>query len=459
MSRARCCWSSAKPSLLDVRAANLDDVCADLQAAYVDTGKIPGLSIHVGHKGKEIYSNAFGVRNVETKEPWTTETMHQIQSMTKSIVSAALMTLVEDGKLALDDPVSKFIPGFGETVLTGGSVESPTTTPATKPATLRHCLTHTAGTPYCFLLTEDPLLAVGDKLAFTASPETLGILPAGVAEVAEKFGKLPLANQPGQKFRYGVGIDVIAHVIAVCTGQAVDTYIKEKIFEPLGMSCQGWNIPEGPLMADVAVGYQGVKGGGFTVLEENLQAFDPTAAAVAGRELAGVAGQTGGGGLLMHSKDFFKFALMLANHGTGTNGAAILRPESVRTMMSNQLEGGASLADPAINTHLTDIAAGTGCAVAGCMPGGCGFGIGGSVILDKQAAGEKAGPCSEGTFGWLGYSFTEYWVDPAKELTVSFHSQVLWGPVLGMGYTGADGKYLEEFRSVVAGKVYAAMGL
>ena len=145
---------------------------------------------------------------------------------------------------------------------------------------------------------------------------------------------------------------------------------------------------------------------------------------------------------------------MLANGGLGGNGQRVLQRGTVELMMTNHFEPGV------VNSHIADVSA--GCAIADCdqIPtDAVGYGIGGSVVLGRAGAADQfMGPRSQGTFGWLGYFFTEYWVDPAKELTVSFHSQVMWGQFLGLGYEG-KGKYIGEMGRVVAEKVYAAMGL
>ena len=252
-------------------------------------------------------------------------------------------------------------------------------------------------------------------------------------------------------------MDWVAHIVTIITGQAFDTFLQERIFKPLGMSStNGWYIPEGPLMENISPGYIPDENGVLCGFPEAMAGFSTAGAAVAQRENAGVAGQTGGGGIISSSNDYFKFALMLANKGVGPNGTRILKPETVKVMMTDHLE------DDVYNSHVVFGDAAGGCAIAdaaqGIVPGKVGFGCGGYVVKDQDFVKEAMGPVGVGTYGWLGYSFTEFWVDPAKELTVSFHSQVLWGQFLGMGYE-QDGKYLADFKRIVAEKVYGAMGL
>jgi len=447
-----------QPTIANIRQSNLASMMKTLEEDYIVTKKLPGLSVHVAHKGKEIFKSSIGVRDLDSGKEWNEDTLHQVQSMTKAVTAAAFMLLVEEGKASLDDPVSKYVPGFGKSVVTSGtSAEDLQTVPATKVATIKHLMTHTAGTPYCFLETENALAAVTDKLGMAASAETLGIPASNMPDVASKLAECPLPSQPGEEFRYGVAMDWVAHIVTVITGQAFDTFLVERIFKPLGMSStNGWYIPAGPLMENVSPGYVPDENGVLRGFPEALAGFSTSGAAVAQRENAGIAGQTGGGGIISSSNDYFKFALMLANKGVGPNGTRILQPETVKLMMTDHFEDGV------VNSHVTFGDADNGCAIADAasivVPGQVGFGCGGYVVKDQDAVQSTFGPVGVGTYGWLGYSFTEFWVDPSKELTVSFHSQVLWGQFLGMGYE-QDGKYLSDFKRIVAEKVYGAMGL
>lgn len=238
-------------------------------------------------------------------------------------------------------------------------------------ATVLHLLTHTAGTPYAFLETDNALAAVTDKLAMGASPETVGIPPSNMPDIWKKLAELPLPSEPGTEFRYGTAIDWVANIITIVSGQALDTFLQERIFTPLGMSStNGWHIPEGPLMENICSGYMPDENDVLGDFPEAMLGWTTGGAAVANREHAGVAGQTGGAGLISSSNDYFKFALMLANKGVGSNGTRILKAGSVKVLMTNHLEDGV------YNSHVTFGDVEKGCAIADAAQGVDGSNVG-----------------------------------------------------------------------------------
>jgi CubicO group peptidase (beta-lactamase class C family) len=435
-----------------------------LQKEYIDTKKLPGLSFHVAHKGEVVYEQAIGVRDLASGEPWEIDTLHNIASMTKSMVTVALMTLYEEGKFQLDDPVSKYVPNFNNDIYVSGTTkEDLVTKPSPTPVTIRHCLTHTCGLSYFFVKSKVSPHSVTDTLGLQFLPaENIGCPGSNIPDDWAAFSKCPLAFEPGTGFRYGIGMDVVGHLVAVIGGKALDTFLAERVLHPLGMSdTLGYHISDEALAKGNVATMYCPSDADQTVLEEMggaLAGFQNKTLGKAMQATAGLGGHSGGGNIISSSRDAFKFARMLSNKGTGVNGAKILKPETVALMMSNNMDEGKTLSDPTFNTHIADAAEvgkGSGCCVAHMDSAGLAYGLGGAVVVNPAESTPFMGPCSKGTFGWLGIFKTEYWVDPVEDLAVCVHSQVLWGEFFGMG--NKDGMYLPEFRSVFATKVYEAI--
>jgi CubicO group peptidase (beta-lactamase class C family) len=462
-------------SYQDIRQANLAAAAESLKKRFVDTKKLPGFSLHVAYKGKEIFSSAVGIRNTNM-DPWTTNTVHNVASMTKNIVAATLLTLYEEGKLQLDDPVDKYIPEFTNQIyVSGNTLENLETKTVTTKPTLRHLLTHTAGVhSHWFFGAKDSRHLTWDTIG-TTIPElapTGGIPGSNMPELWKVFSKLPLFSEPGKQFRYGGGMDVIGEVICRITGTALDTAVIERILKPCGMQdTAGWHIPEDRMDNVAEMFVPNDDGTGIVrMTEENsapFHGFTSEVLGVAMREAAGKGGHSGGAFIQSTSSDYFKFVLMLANLGVAPNGNRVLKTETVKLMSQSHCENGATFSDPEFCTHLADEEAGKDFA-QNYMSKGTTYGLGCSVVVNKEEvlAADKAtngrgmGPCSVGTFGWLGLFSTEWFVDPAKELTVSFHSQVCFGGVGPYFTSGKNtGVYLQERRSAFANAVYDAMGL
>lgn len=369
------------------------------------------------------------------------------------------MCLYEDGKFQLDDPVSKFIPNFPDQIyVSGDKPENIKTKPVEHPATIRNCLTHTAGLGYFFLKTNDPVFKVTDSLSMQYLPqETLGIPGSNMPDHFEAFSKVPLAFEPGSKYRYSISQDVVGHLVTVMSGKALDTFISERILQPLGMTdTAGYHIEEKDMHKAATI--YAPSAADQTKLEyvgAHLEAFQNKNMGVAMRAAAGLGGHSGGGNIISSSSDVFKFAMMLGNKGVGTNGARVLKEDTVQLMMQNHLPNEVTLSDPTFNSHIKDKDAGCCLPDTGYGGPGHGYGLGGAVVVDANEASNLVGPIGKGSFGWLGIFKTEYWVDPEHDLVCSYHSQVLWGEFLGIG--NKQGAYLTEFRKNFATKVYGAV--
>ena len=201
-------------------------------ARYVDDGRLPGWLITVSRHGRPVYVARYGSRDLEAGLPVTEDTVWRIYSMTKPIISVAVMMLYEEGRLALTDPVSAFIPSFADVrVYTGGSDQRQVTVPAVEPIRIWHLLTHTAGLTYGFHRVH-PVDAMYRAAGFEWST------PAGVdlAQACDIWAGLPLLFQPGAEWNYSVATDVLGRVIEVVSGQRLDEFLAERVFGPLGMT-------------------------------------------------------------------------------------------------------------------------------------------------------------------------------------------------------------------------------
>lgn len=349
--------------------------------------KIPGAIVLIQQHGQPIYSRFFGVRDVATNEPMTDDTIFRIHSMTKAITSVAAMTLVDDGKLALDDPVSKYIPSFA-TVKVG--VEEKTDngdsalafTPLKRPITVRDLLLHTGGMPYGFY---------GDSLArkvFGAANIYVGDFDN--AEFAERIARLPLAEQPGTLWDYGYGTDILGRVIEVVSGQSLLAFEQDKLLKPLGMTSTRFFVTDPnqtrliakpmPGDADFKVGF-----------ESEPDIFRKW--------------ESGGGGMVSTMADFSRFAQMLLHGGT-LDGRQYLRPDTFADMARDHIGRESGVARDDLY-----------------FPGdGFGFGLGFAVRTEPGNA-KPPPPGSLGELKWDGASGCYFIIDRKQDFFVVLMQQ------------------------------------
>jgi CubicO group peptidase (beta-lactamase class C family) len=305
------------------------------------------------------------------------DTLFRIYSMTKPVTSTALMMLVEEGKLRLSDPVTRYIPEFKDLkVMVPRSGIDYDLVAANRPITLHDLATHTAGLSYGF---------EAQSALDAAYRKTLERLDRDVEPLLEKrivaFAQagLPLAFQPGTAWRYSVALDVLGYVIQLAAGQPFDEFLQERIFDPLGMDDTGFWIPPEKVQRLAAV-YGPAQGGG-------LRAIEPAAGSPFTKPTRNPGG---GGGLVSTAADYFRFGQVLLNGGQ-LEGVRLLGRKTVEWMLQDHLPEGVRRPD---------------------APGE-GFGLGGAVLLRP---GQSHRPGSPGKFGWGGAANTEWWIDPAEQL-------------------------------------------
>lgn len=378
--------------------ARLKRISAWMQS-YVTDRKYPGASVLITQRGQEVFFDRCGVRDVSGGKPFERDTVARIYSMTKPITSVALMMLVEEGRIYLDAPLSSVLPEFSECHALIPGAERIDQVEYCAPPTLHQCVTHTAGFTYPFNPGVLPAAMEERDLLFKPNQ---GRLADRVAELAQ----LPLAFQPGQRWEYSVGIDVIGRVVEAISGQSLDAFFAERIFGPLGMTETAFSVPEAarprfahlytPLAGD-AMDLNAAEKGGDTLREVDDATASPFLDATC---------YSGGGGLVGTIDDYLRFAEMLRQGGM-LAGEKLLSRHSVAFMRRNHLQG--------------DIASMGPQSFAEQPMEGMGFGIGGAVVLDP---GRARCPGSIGDFSWGGMASTFFWIDPVHDLSVLFFTQL-----------------------------------
>ncbi|UWR90059.1 serine hydrolase domain-containing protein [Phaeobacter inhibens] len=369
------------------------------QHRYVDQRKYAGSSLLINRNGKERYFHAAGQRNIVEDLPFTRDTVARIYSMTKPVTSLALMMLLERGLLHLDMPVYEFLPEFnGMRCLVDGATDI-TQTRSCRAPTLHELLTHTSGLSYPFnpgVLSEEM-----SKTDLMFKPGQ-GPLAAQVLELAA----LPLAFEPGQRWEYSVGIDVIGRVIEVVTGESLGAMLKREIFDPLGMERTGFRSEEttGNLLASL---YSPLSGDAMALNDAQqgadslrlIDSYDDTPFDTAEMH-------SGGGGLLSTIDDYMRFSELIRLRGA-LGKDHLISPQVIDFMCQNHLPGDiASMGPQSFAEQPMD---------------GMGFGLGGAVVLDPARA---RCPGSVGDFSWGGMASTFFWVDPVLDLSVVFFTQL-----------------------------------
>ncbi|MFY2826615.1 serine hydrolase domain-containing protein [Ruegeria sp. MALMAid1280] len=371
----------------------------DWMQRYVDERKYAGSSLLVKHKGAEVFFNACGQRSVENGLPFQRDTIVRIYSMTKPVTTVALMMLAERGLFHLDAQLSDFLPEFRNMqALIPGAERLDQTEYAPTP-TLHQLLTHTSGLSYPFNPGVLPRAMDERDLMFKSDQ---GLLADRVADLAD----FPLAFQPGTRWEYSVGIDVLGRVIEVVSGQPLDQFFAQEIFEPLGMKDTGFRVSPGtgdrfaslytPLAGD-AMALNSAETGG-----ETLRLVDQ----VGDSPFEHTTTYSGGGGLVGTIDDYSGFVEMLRDRGQG-NGHRLLGLKTVDFMLRNHLPG--------------DIAAMGPQSFAEQPMEGTGFGLGGAVVLNP---GRTRVPGSVGDFSWGGMASTFFWIDRVNDLTTIFFTQL-----------------------------------
>lgn len=373
---------------LDAKALDRVD---EYLARYVDEGRLPGYLVAVARGGRVAHLTTHGRRDLAAGLPVEADTLWRIYSMTKPVTSVAALLLVEEGRLSLDDPVERHLPAFAEPrVYVSGSGADTVTRPADGPIRVRHLMTHTAGLTFAFYHTH-PV----DALYRDANLESAVLPGSDLAETVDVYARLPLQFEPGTQWNYSVATNVLGRVVEVVSGQPLDVFFAERIFGPLGMTDAGFHV------TDQQAG---------RLCELYGDTDDGRIEPIPGLPLRGRPRfLSGSGGLAASAHDVHRFMELLRRRGE-LDGVRLLAPETVDLMTSNHLPGGADLRS-------------FGSRPAHDEPGndGVGFGLGVSVVIDPS---RTRAPSGLGTYGWSGVATTTFWVDPVRDLTVQFMTQL-----------------------------------
>ena len=384
---------SARPEAVGLSSKRLAYIDSFIQKKYLDTGCMPGALTMVWRKGEIAHFSALGMADVERKTKLAEDTIFRIYSMTKPITSVAIMMLVEQGLVSLDDPVHKFIPEWKDLgVYAGGFMETFRTTRTQRPMLVVDLLRHTSGLTYGFQLSTNVDAAY--RKVKIGEIEKSGTLDDMIAKLA----KLPLEFSPGTAWNYSVATDVLGYIVGKASGMAFEDYLRTKIFKPLGMIDTDFHVHAGKESRFAACYAVSPKGG------MDLQ-DDPAKSPY----LAPPSLVSGGGGLVSTASDYLRFCRMMINGGS-LDGVQILSPKTVELMTRNHLPDNKDL--PSLSRSLFSEVA----------YNGIGFGLGFSVTMDPV---KTMIPGSVGEYSWGGAATTSFWIDPKEDLIAIFMTQVL----------------------------------
>jgi CubicO group peptidase (beta-lactamase class C family) len=371
----------AKPQEVGLSAERLERLSRTLQE-YVDSGRLAGLVVLAARDGKVAYHRAFGKLDPAAGTPMPLDAIFRVASQTKAVTSTAVMILQEEGKLLIDDPISKYIPEFAPARVAvpapGKDAQGYATVPLKRAITIRDLLTHTAGISYGTGPAKEAWAAAGLSGWFLADKNI------SIGEVIKKLAGLPFDAQPGEQFLYGYNTDILGYLVEVVSGMSLADFIEKRITAPLGMVDTHFFLPESKIGRFTPV-YGVAEKGGLKLIEDPRDSFyfkGPRKCFA------------GGAGLLATAEDYARFLLMLQNGGE-LGGVRILSPKTVELMTVDHV---------------------------GSLYGPQGFGLG-FWVTDRL--GRNGQPGTVGSFGWGGAYHTTYWVDPVEKLVCVLMTQLL----------------------------------
>lgn len=375
--------ATASPESVGMSSDRLERLTETFDA-YVAEGRIPGAVIQVVRDGRTVYREAFGHRDVASRDPQEVDDIFRIASQSKAVISVAIMILQEEGRLLIQDPVGRHLPEYMETtVAETGEDGTVSIVPARRAVTIRDLLTHTAGVDYGYAPhVVDAWAEAGIQGWYFADRDE------PIRETVRRMAALPFAAHPGERFVYGYSTDILGAVVEVASGMPLDAFLTDRIFEPLGMVDTHFYLPTGNVDR-LATVYS--LGSGTLERTPDGSGMGPQGDYVQGPRRS----FSGGAGLLSTAHDYARFLQALVNGGE-LEGARILSPVSVDLMLRN---------------HVGDR-----------MGESMGFGLGFQLVRDLGARGQLG---STGEFSWGGAYHTTYWGDTTENLVVVYFTQVM----------------------------------
>ena len=390
--------TAASPETVGFRPERLNRIDGLIQS-YIDKGAFPGVAAIVVRNGKIAYYKSFGKSDIEANKPMEKDAIFRIASMTKAITSLAVMMLHEESKIMLDDPISKYIPEFAKPVVLdkfNDKDSTYTTVPAKREITVRHLLTHMSGLNYNVIASDPHMRIIYTKAGILDAFTTDNIK---IGDVVKKLAKLPLNHQPGEKWTYGLSIDVLGYLVEVVSGMPLDQFFQIRIFEPLGMKDTYFYLPDSKKDRLVPLYSENKE-------EKKLAKLAANRGGLAANPDYPITGAkayfSGGGGLSSTAYDYAIFLQMLLNNGV-YNGKRLLSRKGV-DLFTNANQSGTLFPSP--NGY---------------------FSLGFEVINEK---GHSQDLNSVGTFSWGGAFSTHYFADPKEKICVVLMKQ-MWGTSYG----------------------------
>jgi CubicO group peptidase (beta-lactamase class C family) len=372
----------------------LDRIPAVLKEAVAEK-KISGASALIARHGKVVQLSSVGMQDVESKVPMSDTTIYRIASMSKPITSVAVMTLVDDGKLSVTDPLSKFVPEFKDmkVLVPGKDGKSHELVNAEREITIHDLLTHSSGLTYRLL--KKPF--VSKMYADAGVSDGISETPGTIGDNVKKIAKMPLVCQPGSAWEYGLSTDVLGYVVEVVSGKTLDEYLRERVFKPLKMNDTHFVLPRekrSRLATVYTIGADKTIARVDKPITEGVTVVSTTYPTNDDSKY-----YSGGGGLVSTIGDYFRFSQMMLNGGE-LDGARVLKRETVQQMTKNQL-GKLRIMFPGNDLM------------------GYGFGI-----LSEQGKETSKDLAGVGTYAWGGAFGTFFWIDPKNEVVGVFMAQM-----------------------------------
>lgn len=371
-------WPKSIPESVGMsssRLANLDSIFVQ----HIEQKKIPGMVALIVRNGFVVYEKAFGIADPETNQSYQTDHIFRIASQTKAITATAVMMLWEKGLFNLDDPISNYIPEFKDiTILKKFNASDSTyrTIPAKNQITIRHLLNHTSGIGYGIIDGDERIRKIYQKAGVVDLYTTEDI---SIEQSVKRLAKLPLHHEPGERFTYSEGLDVLGYLVEIISGQSFSEFLEEHLFEPIGMSNTQFYLNENQNKLLVPVQTKNQKGEWIVYDGHPDGYYNANYPKIGAKKF-----YSGGAGLTSTAQDYAKFLQMYLNGGE-FNEHRILSPTTIDLIMSNQtfeLFGDG-------NTH---------------------HGLAFGVVTSKGFS--IGGRGSVGTFDWGGYFNTQYYADP-----------------------------------------------
>jgi CubicO group peptidase (beta-lactamase class C family) len=381
------------------RLARLDEV---MKRRYVDGGYLPGMLTYIWRRGHLVHTALSGQMDIERGKPMREDAIFRIYSMSKPITAVALMMLVEEGLIGLDDTVHSHIPAWkdlgvyasGMPSLLADAPPSFITTPTSRPMKVVDLAIHTSGLSYGFMMRS--AVDAAYRKAKVTDRQTAG----GLSEMIDQLAKIPLDFSPGTAWNYSVAIDVLGYLVEKLSGMTFGEFLRTRLFEPLGMNDTAFYVPSDKTERFTSCYQPEGKGAGLKLQDDARESTYATPPKL----------ESGGGGLVSTAHDYLRFCRMMLSGGS-LDGVQILSPKTVALFSLNYLPDGREIADMALPGMFSE----SGYA-------GVGFSLGCGVNVNVA---ETRLPGSLGEYFWGGAAATAFWIDPKEELTVVFMTQVI----------------------------------